>query len=363
MAIEEKIASYKAENRKKLKSILWIWLGIGLLFIVSLSASETKIGLLEGAEFLVKRIMGVEPVGFYEILRDRTVCDENIPRALGAIMAGAVLAIGGAALQNLIRNPLADPYTLGISSGAMFGMVIAVALGISIFPFLSDGDSMMVNAFFFAMIPTIIVLFISAFKKVTPTTMILCGIAVMYIFTAFTTMIKYTVESETLSMIYQWSIGSVSGLSWGSMPKFLAASLIAFIPMFYLRERIDIVAQSDNQALCLGVNPNRLRIVSLTVVSLATAIVVCYTGTIGFVGLVAPHIARIFVGSKMKLLLPASASVGALMVLGCDVLLRKISPNLPVGVLLALVCSPIFIYILIKMSKRAWRYNEDRIPG
>lgn len=352
--VNELIEQYR-ESMKR--SIRWIGLFItatAILVFVSLSASDIRIGLMEGIRIFIDHLIGSEPSGFLPSLKDRIVFEQNMPRALGAVLAGAVLSICGASLQSLIRNPLADPYTLGISSGAMFGMVLSAGLGISIIPFVSSSDGMILNAFIMSLIPTAIIVFIAAFRKVTPTMMILTGIAVMYIFTALTTLIKYSVEAETLSFIYQWSIGSVSGISWGNISKMIVALLIIGIPMLIIHRRIDIVAQGDEGAVALGINPNRLRIAILILASLATSIIVCYTGTIGFVGLVAPHIARIFVGSMGKVLIPTSAVLGAFMVLGADYIVRLVASSLPVGVILALVCSPVFILILIKMRRSAW---------
>jgi iron complex transport system permease protein/cobaltochelatase CobN len=354
MVMDEKIRSYRSKDRRRFGYILILCLVVVVTFLFCLPDPRMSISFGDSIQILIDHINGVKPETFQEMIRDRLVVEENIPRALGAIMAGAVLSVCGAVLQSLIRNPLADPYTLGISTGALFGMVLFVGLGISVVPFITTDDALIVNAFVLSLIPTAIVVVISVFKKVTPTMMILCGIAVMYIFNAFNIMIKYTVEPEKLSMIYQWSIGSVSGMSWGSLPKLAIAVCLVSIPMFYLRNRIDIVSQGDNQAITLGIVPNRLRIFSLVIVSLSTALVVCYTGTIGFVGLVAPHIARIFVGSRNKLLIPASAVIGALMVLGCDLIVRYVASRLPVGAVLALFCSPIFIIILIRMKKEVW---------
>lgn len=325
-----------------------------VMAIVSLSVSQIEIGVMEAFDIFRDGMNGVKPDNFDDFLKMKIVYEENGPRAIGAICAGAVLAASGAVLQNVIRNPLADPYTLGISSGALFGMVISVIFGFSAIPFLGNLDGQIVNAFLFALVPTAVVVFIAAFKKVTPTMMILCGIAVMYIFSAMTTMIKYTMEPETLAQVYTWSIGSVSGLSWGSAPKLLAALLITMVPLMLVHRRIDIVAQGDAGALTLGVNPNRLRIFCLVIVSIGTAIIVCYTGTIGFVGLVAPHIARIFVGADCRGLIPCSAAIGSVMVLGSDMAIRALAPSLPAGVMVALICSPVFVFILARMKRSYW---------
>ncbi len=345
---------YRWNRNKGLVFAAILFGAAAVMAILSLSISQIDLGVMEAFSIFRDGMNGVKPANFEEFLKMRIVYEENGPRAIGAICAGAVLAASGAALQNIIRNPLADPYTLGISSGALFGMVISVIFGFSVVPFLSDLDGQMVNAFLFALVPTAVVIFIAAFKKVTPTMMILCGIAVMYIFSAMTTMIKYTMEPETLAQVYSWSIGSVSGLSWGSTPKLMAAVLVTVVPLMLVHRRIDIVAQGDDGALTLGINPNRLRIFCLVAVSVGTAITVCYTGTIGFVGLVAPHIARIFVGADCRGLIPCSAAIGSVMVLGSDMVIRSIAPQLPVGVMVALICSPVFIFVLARMKRSYW---------
>lgn len=346
----------KIHETNQIRLIIPIAIVILCLFlaVLSLSVSQTHITISESFRIFIDGLKNTEIDDYETYLKRKIVYETNGPRAIGALLAGATLAVGGAVLQNIIRNPLADPYTLGISSGALFGMVISLTMGISILPFLVNDDAQIVNAFVFALIPTAIIVFVSIFKKVSPTMMILCGIAVMYIFTAMTTMIKYTMDPDTYAQVYTWAIGSVGGLSWKSLPKMAAGLLVALIPVSIWSRKIDIIAQGDNQAITLGINPNLMRILCLIVISLGTATIVCYTGTIGFVGLVAPHIARRFVGSGCRYLIPCSAAIGALMVLGSDMALRILEPGLPTGVMIAMICSPIFIYILARMKRNVW---------
>ncbi len=333
---------------------LIILLLTALLAAYSLSVSPLKIGIFDAINTFIDGVRGYSPKDFDSFLRYELIYNGNGPRMVGAILAGATLAVSGAVLQNIIRNPLADPYTLGISSGAMFGMVISVTMGFSIIPFLDGLDAQIANAFIFALVPTAVIVLISMFKKISPTMMILCGIAVMYIFNAISTMIKYVVDPDTYAVIYTWAIGSVSGLAWGAMPRMLAGMLLVLVPLWIMYRRINIVSLGDNQAITLGVDPNKTRIVCLILISLGTAAIVCYTGTIGFVGLVAPHIARAIVKSNCRYLIPTSAAIGGIMVLGADVLMRLLEPSLPVGVMLAVIGSPVFILILIRMRRSMW---------
>ena len=351
---EEVIAEICHKERKRLMFIIGFLVISLIIAVISISISEVHIGFFEAFQLFYKAMMGIQPEDFDTYLKTHIVYYENGPRALGALCAGAVLSVSGAVLQNIIRNPLADPYTLGISSGALFGMVITLIFGFSVIPWINASDAIIINAFVFATIPTMIIIMVSMFRKVTPTMMILCGIAVMYIFNAVSTLLKFTAEPETYSQIYTWAIGSVSGLSWGSMPKMILAVGLTFIPLMIIHRRVDIIAQGDNNAITLGVDPNKTRIMCLLPISLGTAIIVSYTGTIGFVGLIAPHICRIFMGSNCKLLIPCSAVVGGIMILISDILVRLVAPSLPVGVIIALISSPVFIYILLKMRKNYW---------
>lgn len=353
MVTDPRVINYLSSHHKKIIYLAGAVVLLAALAIMSIVICPIRISIPDAFVAFFKHIAGIVPDNYRDYLIDYHVWN-NLPRAICALLAGAVLACGGAAMQSMIRNPLADPYTLGISSGALFGMVVWAVLGISIVPFLSSGDAPFVNAFIMAMVPTIIVLLMSMFKKVSPTTMILCGIGVMYIFNAFTTILKYTTESDILKDLYLWTVGSIGGLVWGSLPKIAFAFLLCFIPMMIFRNQLDIVSQGDTNAISLGVNPNRLRLFFMILISISVAIIVCYTGTIGFVGLVAPHIARIFVGSKSSVLIPCSAVIGAAMVFTADCVVRMLFPTLSVGVILAIICSPIFIYILMRMKRSAW---------
>ena len=351
---DPRIKQYHVHNYRSLAYMIAMIIAIILLSMYSITITVMDLSFNECIEIVKRCLDGVQPTSFIERLENTLVYEENIPRTCTAIIAGATLATCGAALQSLIKNPLADPYTLGISSGAMFGMVISVAFGVSILPFFGNDIASISNAFFMSLIPTFVVILVSIFKKMTPTMMILCGLGVMYLFNSCTTVIKYNVPPETLSQIYQWSIGSAACTRIPAIPILIAGFLLAFIPLFILSRRIDIVAQGDQNAMSLGIVPNRLRIGCLMICSLATATIVCYTGTIGFVGLVAPHIARILVGSNNRILIPASAVIGALMTLSADIIVHKFFSGIPVGAMLALVCSPIFIYILLRLRKNPW---------
>jgi ABC-type Fe3+-siderophore transport system permease subunit len=286
---------------------------------------------------------------------DRYVWDIRTPRALAAIICGAALSVAGAVMQNDFRNPLAEPYSMGLSSGAFLGAVVSIVSGISVIPFLDGSAATMANAFLFSLIPTAIIVAVSAFKKLTPTAMVLTGIAVMFMFNSVSQMIMVSAPSETLADAYAWRVGDLGKVSWDEIPMMAGASILIIALLWMLSGKLNVMYAGDRPAQSLGESANRIRLVTLVLVSFLTASVVCFTGTIGFIGLVGPHIARIFVGSDNRYLIPASAAFGGAFLLFADTIAKVSGANgLPVGVISAIIGAPLFIWILIRQRKSAW---------
>ena len=286
---------------------------------------------------------------------DIYVWEMRLPRGIAAMFIGAGLAIGGVVMQNVMNNPLAEPYTIGVSSGAFLGATLSMILGFSIIPFLDGEYATIANAFVFSLIPVTIILALSKFKKLSSTAIILLGIAVMYVFSSITQFLMVTTTSEKLSEVYNWRVGSLAKVTWDNLPYIVVIVAVLSIILMLLYKKLDVMYSGDRTAQTLGENPSRIRIVSLTIVSLMTAGIVSFTGTIGFIGLVGPHIARIFVGSNNKYLIPASAAVGAAFLIIADTIAKVSGVNgLPVGVISSMVGGPLFLYILIKQRKKVW---------
>jgi ABC-type Fe3+-siderophore transport system permease subunit len=211
-------------------------------------------------------------------------------------------------------------------------------------------------AFMFSLIPVSVILLFSIKRKVTPTKVILIGIAMMYIFSAIVQLIMITSSEETLAEIYSWRVGTLALTTWETIPIPLAISIVCGILLMSHHRRINVMMAGTKSAHSMGVDPNRTLIIETALVSLMTAAVVSFTGTIGFVGLVGPHIARLFVGSETKHLIPASAVFGGLFLLLANCIARVSGEyGLPVGVISAIIGCPLFIFILIKMRRKsAW---------
>ena len=288
---------------------------------------------------------------------DWAVFDIRLPRIIGGLIVGSCLGVAGAAMQSMMKNPLADPYTTGISSGASFGAALMFILGISRIP--TGGNynlSVTLNAAILAMVPTLAIVIISKHRRITPTTMILAGIAVMYLFNACTTLIKLGISDESLSAVFQWSVGDLSQVTWSNCAVMCLFTVAGTAVLMAMSKKLNILITGDKNATALGLNAHRLRIVLLIIISLMAASVVCFTGIIGFIGLVAPHIVRIFLGSDNRYLIPASAAFGAVLLMVADLISRVvIAPTfLPVGVITAFIGCPMFLYLLIKQRRSMW---------
>ncbi len=283
------------------------------------------------------------------------VWDFNMPRAILGLVVGASLAVGGAVMQTILRNPLATPYTTGVSAGASMGAALYIYLGFALFNTGEYMSTITINAVVFAMLPTLAILLVSQQKHITPTTMILAGIAMMYVFSALTSLLMLLADPENVQESYEWNIGSLGRASWSNIGLAIVGIIPCALVLQFLAKDLHVMNAGNRSAITMGLDVKAIRNVSLILVAIMTALGVGITGGIGFMGLIAPHIARILVGSEIKYLLPCSAALGALILLVADAASRIIiHGGIPVGVLTAVIGGPIFIAILIKGAKKVW---------
>ena len=286
-------------------------------------------------------------------IAELVVWEYNVPRAIMGLIVGAGLGVGGAVMQSLMRNPLADPYTTGVASGASFGAAIMIMLGISIIPTGNYNLSITCNAIILSMVPTIAIVLISKHRRITPTTMILAGVAIMYVFRAANSLLTMMADPENVEQLYIWNVGSLGPAGWDNVWLVTGVTLVCIAALQLMSSRIGIMTAGDRSASSMGVSVRPIRAVALFIVAVMTATMVGFTGTIGFMGLVAPHVARIFVGSNVRYLIPCSAAVGALILIAADCV-AKVLIGIPVGVVTSIIGGPIFIILLIKGAKKVW---------
>ncbi|OLO08615.1 iron-siderophore ABC transporter permease [Salinicola sp. MH3R3-1] len=284
------------------------------------------------------------------------VWDIRLPVALMAIVVGASLAIAGAQMQTLLNNPLADPFTLGISSAASFGAALAIVLGFGVLPV--AGTLLLTgNAFVLAMLASLMIWGLSRLRGVSVQTMVLMGIAIMFFFNALLGMLQYVASAESLQQLVFWSLGSLSKASWGKI-GLAGLALMVTIPVFVrARWQLTALRLGDVQAQAMGIDVGRLRLRMLLCCALLSATAVAFVGTIGFVGLVGPHIARLLVGEDQRAFLPMSALTGALILSLTSILSKTLIPGilLPIGILTALIGLPFFVSLILSSRKEIWR--------
>jgi len=281
---------------------------------------------------------------------DAVVWHIRLPRVGVAMLVGAALASAGAAYQHLFRNPLVAPDTLGVSSGAALGAVLGIFMGAGFL-------AIELAAFAGGLLAVAIVMLIAARLRAHDplVTLILTGIVVASLLGAAISLLKYLADPyNELPAITFWLMGSfasASGTEVGSLAPAVAASLAVLLLLAW---RINVLALEEDEARALGVNTKRLRGVVIVAATLATAASVAVSGIIGWVGLVVPHMARLFVGPEFSRLLPAAALLGAAFMLVIDTLARTLAPiEVPPGILTAVVGTPVFIALLAR-ARRAF---------
>jgi len=281
----------------------------------------------------------------------------RLPQILTAIVAGAGLAISGAVMQSVLKNPLASPFTLGISHAAAFGAAFSIVF-IGTGTTHSSGDIVVINnpyittisAFACSLLSTSVILALAKFKRATPETMILAGVALGALFTAGISAIQYFAEDTQIAAVIFWQFGDVSKTVWSEMWLIAFLVIPASIWFIYNSWNYNVLNSGDDTAKSLGVDVDKLRIHAMVVASLVSALIVSFVGIIGFVGLVVPHIVRKIIGGNEMLLLPFSCIIGSLLLLASDTVARNIiAPQvLPVGIITSFLGAPLFIYLIIK---------------
>ncbi|MFF8953317.1 FecCD family ABC transporter permease [Streptomyces sp. NPDC014940] len=284
-------------------------------------------------------------------LRDGIVWNLRMPRTLLAAVCGAGLAVCGAVMQSLLRNPLADPFVLGVSSGASTGAVAVVVLGVG-----GGAVSLSAGAFLGALLSFALVLVLSHSLGGSADRVVLSGVAAMQLFSALTSFIVLTsADAETTRGVLFWLLGSLTGADWGQVLLCAAVLAVVLAVCAGHARALDAFAFGDDAAAGLGVRVARTRLVLLSATALLTAALVSCAGAIGFVGLVLPHATRALTGSGHARLLPVTALTGAVFLVWVDTLARTVldPQEVPVGVVTSLIGVPAFVAVLHRGRRRA----------
>ena len=343
------LTEYRQYTARKVFFMLFCLIVLILSCGVALTIGQYSIGFWESYGIVWQHIMG----DIQDPLKDYVIWQLRLPKIIVGIIAGVGFAICGVAMQSILKNPLADPYTTGVSSGAGFGATLAIVMGASI---VMNEYAIVLNAFIFALIPTLVIISVSKMKNSSPTTMIMAGIAIMYVFNAVTTIIKLWGDPNSLSAILEWQVGSIGGITWDNIPIMLFVTLIGFASFQLMSRRLNVLATGDDNAKGLGVDVERIRMMTMILTALIAATIVSFTGLIGFIGLVAPHIARMIIGADNRYLFLASAIFGAAILIIADIVGKTVvSPAvLPVGVITSFLGGPLFLWLIIRNKSEIW---------
>lgn len=291
------------------------------------------------------------------------VMNIRLPRVVAAIIVGAILAVSGAVMQCVLRNPLASASTLGVSQGAAFG----AALGIIVFGggvVNSDSAAVAVSinnpyivticAFLFGSLSSVVVIILSQFKKdLGPGGLVLAGVALSSLFSGGSTLLQYFADETKISSVVFWTFGNLGSAAWFELLILTIVFLVSLGYFLYNRWNYNAMESGADTAKSLGVNTQSVMLVSMAICSLATAVAVSFVGIISFVGLVAPHIMRRFVGNDYRYLIPCSAIAGALLLILADTFARLIIAPviLPIGAITSFLGAPLFLYLLFRGFK------------
>lgn len=278
----------------------------------------------------------------------------RLPRIITSILCGIGLSVCGVVFQGMFRNPMADPYVLGISSGAVLGAAIAFVAGTTQVVFFNFG-LVPLFAFIGAVVATTVVYLIAQKQgHLSTNTLILSGIAIGFLCSSLISLIIIASREQAHRIIF-WTLGSMTGSSWKTVLVMLPFIFIGSLILIFNSGNLNILSTGDETAVSLGINASALKKILLLIASMVTAISVCFCGTIGFVGLIIPHAVRFITGPDHRRLMPISALTGAIFLLLCDTAARTLfaPQEIPIGVITSLLGVPFFISLLIRNKRRS----------
>ncbi|PRR68998.1 FecCD family ABC transporter permease [Neomoorella humiferrea] len=301
-------------------------------------------------------------LGLGESRADIIIWNIRLPRVLAAFTAGVGLSVAGCVMQNILRNPLASPFTLGVSQGAACGAALAiVALGAGSTQ-RTVADAVLINnpyvvtfsAFLGAMAATLVIIFLASQKGFSPEAMVLSGVALGSLFSAATIIIQYFASDVQVAAIVFWTFGDIGRASWRDLEIMVLVIAVAFLYFMANRWNYNALDGGEETAKGLGVNVEKVRLLGMFTASLITAAIVSFLGIIGFIGLVGPHLMRRLIGGDHRFLIPAAGVMGGLLLLAADTVGRTvIAPVvLPVGAITSFMGAPMFLYLLARGGRR-----------
>ncbi|AOM40550.1 FecCD family ABC transporter permease [Xenorhabdus hominickii] len=335
-------AHYHHILRRRIAWILFIILAIGTSVVLDFTMGPSGLSL----QTLWQTLVSPESV---EVGTQVIVWDIRLPYTLMAVVIGLSLGLAGAEMQTVLNNPLASPFTLGVSDAASFGAALAIVLGIGIAG-IPDQWFISVNAFIFALLAALMLDAITRWTKVTTSGVVLFGIAMVFTFNALVSMMQFIATEDTLQGLVFWTMGSLGRASWEKLGIMLLAFSVIFPISMMNSWKLTALRLGEDRATSFGINISRLRLGALLRISILTALAVAFVGPIAFIGLIAPHISRMVFGEDHRFYLPASALIGSLVLSLASIASKNLIPGviIPVGIVTSLVGVPFFLSIILR---------------
>lgn len=317
-----------------------------LAFILDVASGPASLGFSETVRTILDPAASPRPVA-------TIIWDIRLPQAITAVLVGAALALAGAEMQTILNNPLASPFTLGVSSAAAFGAALAIVLGIG-FPGVPQSWLITANAFLFAFGAMLLLQSLVTLRGLGTDSLILMGIALFFSFNAMVALLQFVATQQALQQLVFWMLGSLSRADWDKLPFVMVVILCVAPFTFRAAWPLTALRLGEERARSMGVNINRLRFASLIRISLLTATSMALVGTVGFVGLAGPHIARLLIGEDHRFFLPVSAISGALIMSVASTASKLIIPGvlIPIGIVTAVIGLPVFFALILRRRVR-----------
>lgn len=329
--------------------------------LARLSAVLGACALALGVVLGLAAVLGEQPLSLPEVLTEgssarKILVDIRLPRVALAALVGASLAAAGCALQALTRNPLADPFVLGVSGGSALGATVALALGLSAFTLLPGLSATSLFALGGAFGATVLVMAVGRLSRGGPHATLLAGVIFNSFALASVLFVKALVAPDQLGEVLYWLAGRLGHEEGATLVGATVLEACAFVALWALAGRLNLLMLGDDDAASLGVDVARTRAQVLLATSLAVSVAVAVSGLVGFVGLLVPHVVRLLFGADNRVLLPASALCGAAFLALADLLarlsFRALNQEMPVGVVTALLGGPLFLALLVRASRQ-----------
>ena len=335
---------YKKINKKRVFVLTVISIATVMAFLADLCVGSSGMSIADIAQTLMEGPKG-------ESVNTLIIWSIRLPMTLTCVFVGASLSLAGLEVQTITNNPLSSPYTLGISAGASFGAAISITLGISIMGVQWIGTALL--AFIFAIGVSMAIFFIGKSRGLDTSTLILTGIIMNFFFTALQQYLQYSASAEVAQIISNWSFGNLSRASWASVGVGAVILFAGYIVISRFAWKLTALTAGEDRAKSLGVDVERLRIFTFIICALLIAGAVGFIGTVAFVGLVAPHCARLLVGEDQRFLTPVATIFGSLIMLLASTVAKLMSSGsmLPVGIITSIVGVPFLFVLLMREEK------------